>query len=100
MAVNKTAKRKKATQSKQISRTSFQSKGKTSKRAGKGTGAFPVVGVGASAGGLEAFQKLLRAIPEDSGMAFVLVQHLHPSHESLLPDILARVTKIPVLQIV
>ncbi len=60
---------------------------------------FPVVGVGASAGGLEAFKKLLKAIPEDSGMAYVLVQHLAPNHESLLPDLLQKVTKIPVLEI-
>lgn len=60
---------------------------------------FPVVGIGASAGGLDAFKKLLKAIPEDSGMAYVLVQHLDPSHESLLPEILQKVTKIPVLEI-
>jgi two-component system CheB/CheR fusion protein len=61
--------------------------------------AFPVVGIGASAGGLDAFKKLLKAIPEDSGMAYVLVQHLDPSHESLLPSLLQKVTKIPVLEI-
>jgi two-component system CheB/CheR fusion protein len=60
---------------------------------------FPVVGIGASAGGLDAFKKLLRAIPEGSGMAYVLVQHLDPNHESMLPDILQKVTKIPVLEI-
>ncbi len=60
---------------------------------------FPVVGVGASAGGLEAFKKLLKAIPEHSGMAYVLVQHLAPNHESLLPDLLQKVTTIPVLEI-
>lgn len=60
---------------------------------------FPVVGVGASAGGLEAFQKLLRNIPMDSGMAYVLVQHLAPAHESLLPEILARETSLPVHEI-
>lgn len=65
----------------------------------KSTNEFPVVGVGASAGGLEAFQKLVKAIPLDSGMAFVLVQHLDPNHESLLTDLLQRVTKIPVLEI-
>ena len=58
---------------------------------------FPVVGIGASAGGLDAFKKLVRAIPEDSGMAYVLVQHLDPNHESLLSDILRKVTAIPVL---
>ena len=46
---------------------------------------FPVVGIGASAGGLEAFKKLIKAIPENSGMAYVLVQHLDPTHESLYP---------------
>lgn len=61
---------------------------------------FPIVGVGASAGGLDAFSRLLRSIPEKSGMAFVLVQHLAPDHESLLPEILSRETKIPVLEII
>src|SRR5450432_3303580 len=60
---------------------------------------FPVVGIGASAGGLDAFKKLLKAIPEDSGKAYVLVQHLDPKHESMLPDLLQKVTKIPVLEI-
>ncbi len=60
---------------------------------------FPVVGIGASAGGLEAFKKLLKAIPEDSGMAYVLVQHLSPSHESMLPGLLQKVTNIPVVEI-
>jgi len=60
---------------------------------------FPVVGIGASAGGLDAFKKLLKAVPEDSGMAYVLVQHLDPSHESLLVELLQKVTKIPVLEI-
>ena len=57
---------------------------------------FPVIGIGASAGGLDAFKKLLNAIPDDSGMAFVLIQHLDPHHESMLPELLQRVTSIPV----
>ena len=57
---------------------------------------FPVVGVGASAGGLEAFAQLLRNLPSDSGMAFVLVQHLAPKHESILASILARETPMSV----
>src|SRR5664279_1939597 len=65
----------------------------------KSANLFPVVGIGASAGGLDAFKKLLKAIPENSGMAYVLVQHLDPSHESMLPEILQKVTKIPVLEI-
>jgi two-component system, chemotaxis family, CheB/CheR fusion protein len=57
---------------------------------------FPIVGVGASAGGLEAFSQLLRYLPVDSGMAFVLVQHLDPDHESALTEILARAAAMPV----
>lgn len=57
---------------------------------------FPVVGVGASAGGLEAFKQLLRSLPNDTGMAFVLVQHLHPDYVSALPEILARECHMPV----
>jgi two-component system, chemotaxis family, CheB/CheR fusion protein len=60
---------------------------------------FPIVGIGASAGGLEAFRQFLKAVPENSGMAYVLVQHLYPSHESILPEILSRHTTIPVLEI-
>jgi two-component system CheB/CheR fusion protein len=65
----------------------------------KSSNLFPVVGIGASAGGLDAFKKLLKAIPDDSGMAYVLVQHLDPTHESMLPELLQKVTKIPVLEI-
>lgn len=65
----------------------------------KSSNLFPVVGIGASAGGLDAFKKLLKAIPVNSGMAFVLVQHLDPNHESLLPEILQKVTPIPVSEI-
>ncbi|MGB7838193.1 MAG: chemotaxis protein CheB, partial [Terrimicrobiaceae bacterium] len=43
---------------------------------------FPVAGIGASAGGLEAFVQLLKGLPPDTGMAFVLVQHLDPKHDS------------------
>ena len=43
---------------------------------------FPIVGVGASAGGVEAFNELLRHIPEGAGLAFVLIQHLDPTHQS------------------
>jgi two-component system CheB/CheR fusion protein len=60
---------------------------------------FPVVGIGASAGGLEAFKKLVKAIPLNSGMAYILVQHLHPDHSSSLPEILRRETETPVQEI-
>ncbi len=55
-----------------------------------------IVGVGASAGGLEAFTQLLKHLPLDTGMAFVLVQHLDPDHESALTQILSRATPLPV----
>ena len=58
-----------------------------------------MVGVGASAGGLEAFTGLLENLPTDTGMAFVLVQHMAPRPHSLLPEILARVTRMPVIEI-
>jgi len=60
---------------------------------------FPIVGLGASAGGFDAFKEFLQAIPENSGMAFVLVQHLAPSHESLLPKLLSKSTHLPVYEI-
>ena len=64
------------------------------------TGAsFPVVGIGASAGGLEAFIDLVRGIPVDSGMAFVLIQHLDPNHPSYLREALSRATTLPVSEI-
>jgi len=59
---------------------------------------FPVVGVGASAGGLQSFEALLRHLPADSGMAIIFVQHLSPDHPSNLTDILPRSTKMPVRQ--
>ena len=57
---------------------------------------FPIVAIGASAGGLEAATELLRALPPDTGVAVVLVQHLDPAHDSLLDEILARTTTMPV----
>ena len=60
---------------------------------------FPVVGIGASAGGLDAYKLFLKNIPEKSGMAYVLVQHLAPGHASILPEILTRETQLPVYEI-
>ncbi|KAA5542674.1 PAS domain S-box protein [Roseiconus nitratireducens] len=59
---------------------------------------FPIVGVGASAGGLEALEELLKNMPRDPGMAFVIVTHQHPDHKSLLPELLGKVTKMPVVE--
>src|SRR5215471_6268914 len=60
---------------------------------------FPVVGVGASAGGLEAFTHLLKALPANPGMAFVLVPHLDPTHESAMTELLSRATRMTVSQV-
>jgi chemotaxis methyl-accepting protein methylase/PAS domain-containing protein len=60
---------------------------------------FPIVGIGASAGGLEAFEQFLRNMPPDSGMAFVLIQHLDPTHKDILAELLQRVTKMKVFQV-
>ncbi|HYN53987.1 MAG TPA: chemotaxis protein CheB, partial [Methylotenera sp.] len=59
---------------------------------------FPIVGIGSSAGGLEALEQLFRHTPADSGLAFVLVSHLSPDHVSLLTEILQRITTMPVVQ--
>jgi two-component system CheB/CheR fusion protein len=61
---------------------------------------LPVVGIGASAGGLDAFRELLESLPSDCGMAFVIVQHLAQNQKSMLPDILARSTTMPVMEVV
>lgn len=60
---------------------------------------FPIVGIGASAGGLRAFSQVLRNLPVDTGMAFVLVQHLDPKHASILPELMTKETKMPVSEI-
>jgi two-component system, chemotaxis family, CheB/CheR fusion protein len=60
---------------------------------------FPIVGIAASAGGLEAFMQLLGHLPIDTGMGFVLIQHLDPYHKSLLTEILARTTQMPVSEV-
>src|ERR1700738_5043320 len=59
---------------------------------------FPVVGIGASAGGLEALTTLLKELQSHLGMAYVLVLHLDPARESKVSEILARTTRIPVVQ--
>ena len=65
----------------------------------KQVGPYPIVGVGASAGGFEAFRELLKALPSDTGLALVLVQHLDPGHESLLAKLLSNATAMPVREV-
>ena len=59
----------------------------------------PIVVLGASAGGLEAFQQFFQAMPSGSGMAFVLAQHIDPNHETLIPELLAKHTSMPIERI-
>src|SRR3974377_1974623 len=59
---------------------------------------FPIVGVGASAGGLKAAERFLSKVPPDSGMAFVLVLHLDPAHVSMVPELLGRSLPLNVIQ--
>src|SRR5262245_62418858 len=60
---------------------------------------FPIVGIGTSAGGLAALQQFFEHMPADAGMAFVIVQHLDPTVESHLAELLARMTAMPVVPI-
>lgn len=60
---------------------------------------FPIVGIGASAGGLEVFTDFIDTIPANSEMAYVVVQHLHPKHDSILTELLSKVAKIPINEI-
>ena len=63
------------------------------------SGPVAVVGMGASAGGLEALQKFFTHMPPDSGLAFVVVQHLDPRHATMMPELLGKVTRMPVEQV-
>ncbi|HSB13082.1 MAG TPA: chemotaxis protein CheB [Bryobacteraceae bacterium] len=59
---------------------------------------FPIVGIGASAGGFEALMQMLQDLPPDTGMAFVFVQHMDPEHKSMLPKLLSKATQMPVVE--
>ncbi len=63
------------------------------------SGKFPIVGIGASAGGLEALELFLKNIPEKIGMAYVVVQHLDPTQKGMLPELLQRISSMPVFQV-
>ena len=60
---------------------------------------FPVVGIGASAGGLEALEQFFSNVPENNGLAFVIIQHLDPSHAGIMPELLQRITTMKVSQV-
>ena len=59
---------------------------------------FPIVGIGASAGGLEALEQFFSNMPNDNGMAFVVIQHLDPTHVGIMPELLQRITPMKVMQ--
>ena len=65
----------------------------------RGDDGFLIAAIGASAGGVEASTELFRSLPSDTGMAFVLVQHLDPNHQSILKDLISKTTKMPVDQV-
>src|SRR2546428_909971 len=71
---------------------------KETRSAKKRRNEFAVVGIGASAGGLSAFKKFLGAMPDRSGMAFVLIPHLDPKHQSLMAELLAKYTPMPICE--
>ncbi len=60
---------------------------------------LPIVGIGASAGGLEAFEQFFTHMPPDTGMAFVLIQHLDPTHKSILTELVRRYTRMRVVEV-
>src|ERR1700761_2615324 len=62
-------------------------------------GSFPIAGIGMSAGGLEVAVAFLNAMPPESGIGFVFVQHLDPTRESMLADLLGRATTMPVVEV-
>jgi len=64
-----------------------------------GTPEFPIVGIGASAGGLEALEQFFSNMPVNNDMAFVIIQHLDPNHPGIMPELLQRITKMKVVQV-
>jgi chemotaxis methyl-accepting protein methylase len=68
-------------------------------RSSDASGSFPIVGIGASAGGLEALEQFLKRVPASSGMAFVIVQHLDPTRRGIMPELLQRATGMRVVQV-
>ncbi|MBV5342349.1 chemotaxis protein CheB, partial [bacterium] len=59
---------------------------------------FPIVGIGVSAGGLEALELFFENMPKENGMAIIVIQHLDPDHESMMPELLQRITTMKVFQ--
>lgn len=79
-------------------KTADQASAEAEDTVSKSGAAFPVVGIGASAGGLEALERFLAHVPADSGIAYVVIQHLDPTHVGMMPELLQRATSMPVQQ--
>ena len=60
---------------------------------------FPIVGIGASAGGLETLEQFFAKMPQNTGMAFIIIQHLDPNHIGMMPELLQRMTTMKVIQV-
>jgi len=82
-----------------VRKKNLKSKASTKETEVTDSGKFPIVGIGASAGGLEALEQFLSNVPENSGMAYVVIQHLDPTHKGMLPELLQRITGMQVLQV-
>jgi two-component system, chemotaxis family, CheB/CheR fusion protein len=68
------------------------------KKKSSGTLSFPIVGIGASAGGLETLEQFFGSVPKNSGLAYVVIQHLDPNHAGIMPELLQRITWMKVVQ--
>lgn len=80
-------------------KTPKNSVGSPKKNDNPDSGLFPIVGIGASAGGLEALEQFLSSVPENSGLGYVVIQHLDPTQKGMLPELLQRVSKMKVYQV-
>ena len=96
MAVKKSKARLKNEKNEKKLRTVHATNSNTEKTAND---AFPIVGIGASAGGLEAYITFLKNLPLNTDMGFVIVQHQDPTHQSALTELLAKATKLPVMEV-
>jgi two-component system CheB/CheR fusion protein len=72
---------------------------KTAPAASSAIYSFPIIGIGTSAGGLEALEHFLSHVPKNSGMAFVIIQHLDPTRKGIMPELLQRSTGMKVMQV-
>ncbi|MCA1745121.1 MAG: hypothetical protein LC643_05340, partial [Bacteroidales bacterium] len=72
---------------------------KTTRKKVSNSTQFPIIGIGASAGGLEALEQFFHNVPKNCGIAFVVIQHLDPNREGIMPELLQRTTELKVLQV-